>query len=234
MSYCVNCGVELGEGTRVCPLCGTEVLNPRDPCPKAETPFFPTRQEPVNPVPKKGLAVLLSSMFASVAICCGLLNLVLAREKPWWLYVAGAAVMLWIFFVVPLLWRKIPAPIRAFVNICAVAFYVLLIALACEGMEWYRSLALPILGATAVLGLVVSGVLRKKKHSLLTSLVVLLLALGLQCGAIEIFTDLYLLGRWVPGWSLVVLTVCLGLSVPLIVVRAVPSLREQARRIFHT
>ena len=234
MSYCVNCGVELGEGTKVCPLCQTPVINPRELEPKPVKPYFPTRQEPVTLGPKKGLAVLLSSMLASVAVCCGILNLFLAQEQAWWLYVAGASVMLWIFFVLPLLWRKIPVLVRALGNICAVAFYVLLIALACDGLHWYLTLALPILGSTAVLGMVVCLLLKHRRHSLLTSLVVVLLALGLQCMAIEGFTDLFLFHTWQPGWSLVVHTVCLGLSVPLIVVRAVPSLREQARRVFHT
>ena len=29
MSYCVHCGVELAVSERDCPLCGTEVVNPR-------------------------------------------------------------------------------------------------------------------------------------------------------------------------------------------------------------
>ena len=31
MSYCVNCGVELADSERRCPLCHTEVHNPRQP-----------------------------------------------------------------------------------------------------------------------------------------------------------------------------------------------------------
>lgn len=37
MSYCVNCGVELGKAEQRCPLCGTEVVNPKEPYdPKAK------------------------------------------------------------------------------------------------------------------------------------------------------------------------------------------------------
>ena len=31
MSYCVNCGVELADSEKYCPLCHTEVINPRSP-----------------------------------------------------------------------------------------------------------------------------------------------------------------------------------------------------------
>lgn len=50
---------------------------------------------------------------------------------------------------------------------------------------------------------------------------------------VELLIDRYFLGRWQPGWSLVVLTVCAALVIPLIVVRRVPALREEVRRRFH-
>ena len=31
MSYCVNCGVELEKSEKKCPLCGVEVINPKEP-----------------------------------------------------------------------------------------------------------------------------------------------------------------------------------------------------------
>ena len=50
---------------------------------------------------------------------------------------------------------------------------------------------------------------------------------------VEYLIDLWLYGRWDPSWSLVVLTICLGLVIPLVIVRRIPSLREEARRRFH-
>lgn len=233
MSYCVNCGVELGEGTKTCPLCHTPVINPSAPASKNAEPFFASRQESVKPVSKKSLALLLTSMFASVAVCCGLLNLALRPDILWSLYAVGAAAMLWIFFVPPLIFRGMVLPLKIFLNMCAVTFYVLLIALACDGLHWYVHLALPILFSAAVIWLVICDTVRDQRHSLLISIVAGLLGIGLQCGFVEFFCDRYLRGFWNPGWSLIVLAVCVGLSVPLIVVRSVSSLREEARRRFH-
>ena len=43
MSYCVNCGVELAASERRCPLCGVEVINPREPFDEnGERPEMPT------------------------------------------------------------------------------------------------------------------------------------------------------------------------------------------------
>lgn len=233
MSYCVNCGVELGKGVKTCPLCNTPVINPNELEIPAQQPFFPTRQEKIQPVSKRELAVLLSTMFASVAVCCGLLNLALRPDLLWSLYAVGAAAMLWIWFVPPLLWRKMPFLFKVFVNLCAVSLYVLLIALASGGMHWYVRLALPILLSAVVVSLVACYLLKGSKRSVLTSIVIVLLGIGIFSGAVEFCIDRFLLHAWTPSWSLVVLAVCVGFSVPLIVVRCVPSLREEARRRFH-
>ena len=233
MSYCVNCGVELGEGTRKCPLCGTPVIHPGQQNIQPETPYFTQKQERIQPVSKRELALLLSAMLASVAICCGLLNIALRPDIKWSFYAAGAAIMLWIWFVPPLLWRKIPFLLKVGIRMAAVCLYILVIALVCDGLDWYGRLALPILFSGAVIGLVLCDLIRNVHLSILSSSIALLIAVGVQCAAIELFVDRFLWEQWHPGWSLIVLAVCLGLCVPLIVVRCVPSLREEVRRRFH-
>ena len=113
MSYCVNCGVELDPTARACPLCHTPAVNPNQPVDTALPPPFPSRREEVQPVSKKELALLLSAMMGSVAVCCGLLNLFfLHSSRPWSLYVIGAAAMLWIWLVPPLVLRRMPLWLR--------------------------------------------------------------------------------------------------------------------------
>ena len=231
MSYCVNCGVELGKEAKVCPLCGTPVINPGSPADQNAKPYYPTRKEEIPAVSKRSTAAIISAMLASVAICCGLLNLVLRPDYPWSLYAAGAALMFWIFFVPPLLWRKIHYLLRTFINMCAMAVYVWLIAVASGGMVWFQELALPILVAAAAIGLCICWVFRN--HSRLSTLICAMVGLGLFCEAIEFFVDRFLRDAWEPVWSLVVATVALGLAVPFIVIRMIPALREEARRIFH-
>ena len=95
MSYCVNCGVELDEGAERCPLCGTPAWKPAPDAPS----YFPTKPAEVPPASRRAAAALLTAMLASVSLCCGVLNLLLPTERPWSIYVIGAAVMLWIWFV---------------------------------------------------------------------------------------------------------------------------------------
>ena len=145
MSYCVNCGVELDPTARACPLCHTPAVNPNQPVDTALPPPFPSRREEVQPVSKKELALLLSAMMGSVAVCCGLLNLFfLHSSRPWSLYVIGAAAMLWIWLVPPLVLRRMPLWIRLGLDACAVGVYVYLISIDLRGLDWYLGLALPI------------------------------------------------------------------------------------------
>ena len=120
MSYCVNCGVELDPTARTCPLCQTPVVNPRQPVDTELPPPFPSRREEVQPVNKLELALLLSAMLGSVAVVCGVLNLFFLNSgRPWSLYVIGAAVMLWIWLVPPLLFRGMPLWVRLGLDACA-------------------------------------------------------------------------------------------------------------------
>ena len=43
MSYCVHCGVKLGEGEKRCPLCKTAVYDPAEPAPAFQPRAYPVR-----------------------------------------------------------------------------------------------------------------------------------------------------------------------------------------------
>ena len=61
MSYCVNCGVELGISLKECPLCNTPVINPHVEMISSDT-FFPSEGGDIKPVSRIELAILISSV----------------------------------------------------------------------------------------------------------------------------------------------------------------------------
>ena len=73
----------------------------------------------------------------------------------------------------------------------------------------------------------------RQKRSTLSSMSLVIGSIGVFTMGVELFTDRFFHGRWSPGWSLVVLSICLIITIPLVVVRRVPSLREEVRRRFH-
>ena len=232
MSYCVNCGVDLDPTAEACPLCHTPVYHPRQPIDRESPKPFPTERQEVPLAAKWELAVLISAMLASAAVCCGILNIFL-RAGLWSLYIIGAAVMLWIFLVPPLLRRGLSPVIQLLADVAAVSAYVGAIAWNLHGLGgWYLHIALPVILWLGAELLTVMLPLRRGR-SILSTITIIIGAIGVFPVGVELFCDLYFRGVWQPGWSLVVLTIGVALMIPLIVVRRVPSLREEVRRRFH-
>ena len=141
MSYCVNCGVELAPSAKTCPLCGTPAWHPELDAP----PYFPANSAAVQPASRREAAILLTAMLVSVSLCCGLLNLFLPTDRPWSLYVIGAAVMLWVWFTLPMVLRRLPVFFRLTADVAAIGIYVWLISIDLGGSRWFRGLALPMI-----------------------------------------------------------------------------------------
>lgn len=224
--YCVNCGVELNPGAERCPLCGTPAWKP-DP---AEPPYFATKPPEIPAVENYSLAILLSSMLLSVALCCGLLNLILLPGRFWSYYVIGAAVMLWVWFVLPMVFRKLPVVIRLTLDVAIVGVYIWLISIDLNGGAWFRGLVVPILIWACVLVFLLC--LLSRNRSILTKISLCVGAVALLVIGIEYAIEYYLFGTAHLTWSLVVATICIALIIPLRVIRHVPALREEVRRRF--
>ena len=229
MSYCVNCGVELDPSAKTCPLCGTPAWHPELDAP----PYFPANSAAVQPASRREAAILLTAMLVSVSLCCGLLNLFLPTDRPWSLYVIGAAAMLWLWLVPPLLARGMHLLLRLLLDVAAVALYVYLISVDLNGRDWYLGLAAPIILWGGAILLLLGLVLRVYRRSALTTMTILIGSIGVFVFGMEFFVDRWLHQLWSPSWSLVVLTICIGMVIPLIIIRRVPALREEARRRFH-
>ncbi|MEG1720468.1 MAG: DUF6320 domain-containing protein [Pseudoflavonifractor sp.] len=225
--------MELDATAEVCPLCQTPVLNPRQPVDAQGAKPFPTRKAAVPDASKWAVALLLSAMLASVSICCGVLNLFLRTGHIWSLYVIGVAVMFWIWFVPPLLLRGMHLCLRLILDVAAVGIYVLLIAIDLDGRAWFLGLALPIVLLGGAVMLFLGLVLQGGRRSLLSSLTLVIGSVGLFLFGVEFLIDRYFAQLWQPSWSLIILAVCIALVIPLLVVRRIPSLREEARRRFH-
>ncbi|MEG1385319.1 MAG: hypothetical protein RSD08_08485, partial [Oscillospiraceae bacterium] len=62
MSYCVNCGVELAESEKRCPLCNTEVINPSKPEHRVREYPYPKRVETLSRQIDKRFLVWIAGM----------------------------------------------------------------------------------------------------------------------------------------------------------------------------
>ncbi len=232
MSYCVNCGVELHETCSVCPLCHTEVHNPRHPADENAPKPFPVRQGAVAPVQKADVLILISVVLAVTAGVCGLLNLLIFYGTYWSLYVIGGCVLLWVFCL-PMFLPKISPYMSILLDGGGIAMYFGIIAWLHPGRGWYPALAVPLTVLATGLILLFAVCIRQIHASILSCAALLLAETAVYTIAVELLVDRF---RQTPlglTWSAIVLTCCVIIDAALITILRRSRLREEVRRRMH-
>ena len=173
MSYCVNCGVELAESAKNCPLCSTEVINPNKKSDTVEqqTPFADDMHIPAGV--KSRLAGLIITVIMLIPnIVCGLTNALIFKQSFWSLYVMSTSLLLWLVFVLPLFKKNKKTYFMWGADTLGAIFYgYFFFAMGQSDMNWFIKLYLPIiLVISAVVLIYIMWVRKKKRHSILKAL----------------------------------------------------------------
>ncbi len=245
MSYCVNCGVELEQNARECPLCNTPVLNPREQMlqGRQEKPItgknaegisaFPKEKGQVETVKRKDLGLLLTMVILASVATCGILNLLVFDGAPWSLAVIGACVILWVFMIPVVICTRLPIYVSLLFDGGAVALYLYMLTFLAGGDEWFLGLGLPVTVLVTVTAELVTLCILRLPRSFLTVALYLFTALGLLCMGLEMLIRHYLEARIFLTWSAVVLTICTILDIAVITMLSRRRLRNEVRRRLH-
>lgn len=152
--YCVQCGVQLADSQKVCPLCGTVVFHPELTQPQGE-PLYPAGGNPHRQkINRHGILVILTAIFLLPILVTLLVDLQIHGRVTWSGYAMGAIALGYISFVLPFWFRKYYPVIFVPVDFGVLGLYLLYIDLDCGG-RWFLSFAFPMVGA---LGLIVTAV----------------------------------------------------------------------------
>ena len=234
MSYCVNCGVELAASEHACPLCHTEVYNPRQPFdPKAPRPF-PSRIDLFEPTDNRGfIAALVSLVLALPAITCLACDLAYTPGSGWSMLVVGAMAMLWVFIVPALFFRRHPVLVGAVLDTGAVLGYLYLVEHFAAHGDWFLHLALPIV--MLILALFVLNYLLSSKciHGRFRQVALALATAPLLLTGIETTVNFYLKGQFQLVWSLIVSIPCLLLALLALVLDRRRHFKNEMRKRLH-
>lgn len=162
MSYCVNCGVELAPSEPVCPLCHTEVQNPRQPFDRKAPQPFPARLDLFRPQSDRGfIAAILTLVLLLPAAICLACDVAYTSSAGWSMLVIGAVAMLWVFIVPALFIRRHPILFGLILDTAALLGYLFVVErFAARGL-WFQHLALPIVVMVAGLFAVDYGLISK-------------------------------------------------------------------------
>lgn len=233
MSYCVNCGVELSEELKACPLCHTPVYHPdKKQGTEDRVPVFPRERGEVDVV-RNDVAVLFSVVLISTCLACGVLNLLVFCSTLWSVYVIGGCGVLWVASLPLILVKKPHAFLALAADGMAVSLYNALISWFHPGEGWFLEVALPVVWLCVVFVGFFIGVAKKMKPSILAKASLLFAETGIFTVLTELILNRHFAGRLYLSWSAVTGTCCCVTVAVLVTIIRRSGLREEVRRRMH-
>lgn len=237
MSYCVNCGVELTEGTLKCPLCSTVVINPNVIESKAAAPLYPNESAQLKMDMKENTrltALIVSVILALPAVVCMVCDYGINRHVGWSLFVILTCALLWCFIIPPILLEH--AQPLTFIILDTIFVAVFLYILYCilqnysQQSNWFTSIALPITICAGVYIGIISTAFRANHLNNFKKLAIALFATAALLVAVEITTDLFLYNGVDFSWSLIAMTPCAIIGLLLLIIDRKHHLRKSIEK----
>ena len=140
--YCINCGVKLADTEAKCPLCNTVVFHPDIERPVAR-PLYPVHRMPPKQSSPRVFCGALIILFFIPLIVSFLCDIHGDGTLDWFGYVAGALLVFYTAFALPLWFRKPNPVIFVPCSFASAALYLLYINVVTNG-GWFLSFALPV------------------------------------------------------------------------------------------
>ena len=227
--YCVKCGVRLAETEKVCPLCDLstgEAITGRNPA----RPLYPENRYPEAPQKPRAVNGTILILFCIPMLVTFFTDIQSNGKQDWFWYVAGALVLAYLVFALPLWFRKPNPVILVPCDFAASALYLLLINTLTEG-RWFFGFALPIVGSMGLVTTTVVVLLRYVRKGRLYIAGGVILATGAWLLFVEWLLSVVFRIRFT-GWSLYPLTVLIPLGGLLIFLAIHSAAREKMERKF--
>ena len=184
--YCIKCGVELADGKRACPLCGTSPYHPHIEGAEASPtyPPFVKKEKKMN----RRLAMLMVTIFYLLTVCELLLcDVVIAGRLGWSIYAAGGMALFYVAALLPL-WFKKPNPV-IFIPCAFVAAEGYLLLINClTGGGWFLSFVFPVVGIVGLIVTAVATLIKYLKKGYLFIIGGAIIALGAFTLLVELFS----------------------------------------------
>ncbi len=234
MSYCVNCGVELAESEKRCPLCDTEVLNPKKEWREPDIRPYPSRVEHImEKVNRKYVVSLISLLLLIPIIIPVLTDFMFNLHITWSAYVVGADICIFFLVVFPFLY-EIPKPyLYLAIDTAVLVGYIALIAYMTGGLAWFWGLGLPIVLSLCITVSTFIFVIRRTRLSGFVKAAILLIVAALMCTAIDFFINRFVGNDFVLLWSLFVVGSNIVFASVMLVLERKKNLRDEIiKRLF--
>lgn len=230
MSYCVNCGVELEQGCNECPLCDTPVINPREFQDKPQKPAYPEIIKIPKSTHKRFLVFVISMVLLIPNIVLVFLDMFMWGSGIS-AFIFGGTVLIWFWFLFPMLWKKTIPFILLQIDAVALLGYLYLFKRLSNESRWFEGLAIPLVIAFWAVAAVFIFWSRKPKSKSYTGIAATVAVIALSY-IIEICIDMFVFGRLQLGVSFAVTACCVPIIIFFVVLAKSRKLRAWVSRKF--
>lgn len=210
MSYCVECGVELAEYHKKCPLCETPVINPNRSFDfsKNDYPVFKKHHSIENrrKVSRRLTAFVLTMFFLMAALIPAIIDFHASSTITWSVYPFLSVMLLWISIALPF-FKKNTTFFKEFtIDLAAAAVFCIVLNLIVSGqLSWVRY----VVASMILVWVLMSGIFIKRQIRRFIPVVLLYILT-----AVGYFV---LLGSWIVDTS-IIFTLVLPLEIILVIV----------------
>ena len=196
--YCVKCGVQLADTEKKCPLCDTVVYHP-DITQNEAKELYPAKKMPKAHSGRAFVGGAVIIFFMIPLIITFFSDMHFDGELDWFGYVAGAIVIAYLTFALPM-WFKDPNPV-IFIpcDFAAVLLYLLYVDIVTDG-SWFLSFAFPVTGGLAIIICAMITLLRYLRGGKLYVVGGAVAAFGVLAWLIELLMGITFGMRFI-GWS---------------------------------
>ena len=196
--YCVKCGVQLADTEKKCPLCDTVVYHP-DIKQEESQELYPSEKMPKKQSGRAFVCGAVIILFMIPLIVTFLSDVQYDGELEWFGYVAGALVIAYLTFALPM-WFKDPNPV-IFIpcDLGAVLLYLLYVDIVTKG-GWFLSFAFPVTSGFALIVCTMVTLLRYLRRGKLYVIGGGVAAFGVLAWLIELLMGVTFDRRFM-GWS---------------------------------
>ncbi|MFR1517669.1 MAG: DUF6320 domain-containing protein [Clostridia bacterium] len=236
MSYCVNCGVELSDNEKKCPLCGTEVYHPDRNVKKVKSeetdPPYPQYQPlTIQRVSRSSIITLITLIFLLPVLLAVICDLSINGAITWSAYVVTSIAFIYICVLLPVLSKKPDPAFCIAIDACALIFLLMFIEKR-SGGHWFASFALPL--AVYISAVLIALVLLGHRHVISPMKITALTFMAVGGGTllIELLLNHAFSLRSRLIWSFYPLTVLVIIGIVLIYIDCNKALKERLAKKF--
>ncbi len=228
--YCVNCGVELADSEKRCPLCKTVVYHPDIKQGEAKPLYPPYENNPVM-VNKKGVLLIISVLFGIIALIAMLIDSKITNDVSWSGYAIGGLLLVYVVTVLPT-WFRFPNPvIFSAADFVAAGLFLFYINHQTGG-KWFLTLALPLPLFACAIVVTMTALLHYVRRGELYIFGGSVIAVGFFTVAVELLVN-YTFGiEGLFAWSIYPFGACFVIGMLMIVIAICKPLQNILKKKF--